>query len=285
MKAMKKNQKKDIDFKKPFIVLSRKAIAVWVVVAFLVCAWMFVLGLMVGRGNAPLRFDINDSQVKLDQELLPQQQAPEVDGEQAGAIIEDETELDFYDKLPKDQQDTIIPQSQTPQIVSKKIVTETAAENQTKQSGRQETSAEKSQNEQPAKKAGDGTPEEKKTPKKPAETPQKTGDAKVEKTPSKGRYTIQAAAFKDPKDADRLVADLKKRGYPAYRAIGKIPNEGIWYRVRIGEYKSKSEAGATLAKLRKETLGTTRKRKRLWMEFEAQRVTFHFLFWYISVKN
>ena len=67
-------------------------------------------------------------------------------------------------------------------------------------------------------------------------------------------YTIQAASVKDPKDADRLVEKLKKSGYPAYRAIGKIPGKGIWFRVRIGEYKRKSDALSVMNKMKKEGL-------------------------------
>ena len=67
-------------------------------------------------------------------------------------------------------------------------------------------------------------------------------------------YTIQAASVRDVKDADRLVQKLKKGGYPAYRAIGKIPGKGIWFRVRIGEYKRKSEAQSVMKKLEKDGL-------------------------------
>jgi cell division protein FtsN len=51
-----------------------------------------------------------------------------------------------------------------------------------------------------------------------------------------------------------LIAKLKKRGYPAYRAIGEVQGKGIWFRVRIGSYKSKSEARRTLDKLKKDGL-------------------------------
>jgi len=67
-------------------------------------------------------------------------------------------------------------------------------------------------------------------------------------------YTIQAASVKDPEDADRLVEKLKKAGYPAYRVIGKIPGKGVWFRVRIGEYKGKAEAMGVMDKLKKDGL-------------------------------
>ena len=54
----KKNKRKDPEFKKPFIVLSRRKIAGWLSLIFFLCAWMFVLGVLVGRGTAPVKFDI-----------------------------------------------------------------------------------------------------------------------------------------------------------------------------------------------------------------------------------
>ena len=47
------------------------------------------------------------------------------------------------------------------------------------------------------------------------------------------------------------MAELKQKGFFAYRAIGKIPGKGIWYRVRVGEYKNKAEAVSTVVKLKK----------------------------------
>ena len=64
-------------------------------------------------------------------------------------------------------------------------------------------------------------------------------------------YTVQVAAFKAAGDADKLVAELKQKGFSAYRAIGKVPGQGIWYRVRVGGFKNKTEAGSTIAELKK----------------------------------
>jgi cell division protein FtsN len=68
---------------------------------------------------------------------------------------------------------------------------------------------------------------------------------------SQKSLTIQVASFKDPKDADKMVAKLKKKGYPAYRIIGVVPEKGVWYRVRIGYYGSQTEAAAMMKKLQK----------------------------------
>ena len=57
--------------------------------------------------------------------------------------------------------------------------------------------------------------------------------------------------MKNARDADRLVAELKKTGFHAYRAIGKVPGKGIWYRVRVGKYRSKADARNTMQKLKR----------------------------------
>ena len=62
------------------------------------------------------------------------------------------------------------------------------------------------------------------------------------------------AAVKVVKDADRLVAQLKKKGYPAFRTLSKVKDKGIWFRVRVGKYKSRAEASPTLNKLKKSGL-------------------------------
>lgn len=69
-----------------------------------------------------------------------------------------------------------------------------------------------------------------------------------------GNLTIQVASLKDVEIADKMVAKLVKKGYPAYRSIGKIPGQGTWYRVRIGSYNNESEAYSILAGLKKDGL-------------------------------
>ena len=88
-----------------------------------------------------------------------------------------------------------------------------------------------------------------------APSPQKKKAAPgVKKKVSGSIYTVQVAAVKTAGDADRLVARLKKQGFSAYRVIGKVPGKGIWYRVRVGKYASKSEARRTLEKLQRKGL-------------------------------
>jgi DedD protein len=238
---IKKNKRKEPEFKKPFIVLSRNKIAGWLLLFFFLCAWMFILGVLVGRGTAPVKFDIAKIEEKSaglqaddggDQEKEPAQKG--------SATIKDKTKLEFYEALKENKADTDVPALQMPKD----------AEDQIKK---------------PAEKAP--LPEVKKDavrePASPKADLQKTVPQKPteEKVPAVSRtnatgpvYTIQAASVKDPKDADQLVRKLKEDGYPAYRVIGKVPGKGIWFRVRIGEYKRKSEAQSVMKKLEKDGL-------------------------------
>ena len=233
---MKKNKKVALS-KKPFLVLSRRAIAGWLGVIFLLCAWMFVIGILVGRGTAPVKFDIDNLQTKLEDsgKHLDQKQKGQPPGE--SDIIRDKADLDFWEALPEDRQDATIDEKKSPPVVSKKV--------------------EPSDDKKPAPANG-----EKATPKSevPKQTEPKTGfkkkkpakqpvAAKSQTKPTGKVYTVQVAAVKVAKDADRLVAQLKNKGFPAYRVIGKVENQGIWFRVRVGKYNTKSEADAILKKL------------------------------------
>jgi len=57
-----------------------------------------------------------------------------------------------------------------------------------------------------------------------------------------GGFQIQIASFKDQGDADAFVLDLRKRGHKAYRQSAYVPERGLWYRVRVGPFKTKFEA-------------------------------------------
>jgi cell division septation protein DedD len=240
--GLKKNKKVSVD-KKPFFVLSRRGIVGWVGAIFFVCAWMFIIGVLVGRGTAPVRFDVVKIQERLEAFRGDSKKHQREQTQKELGTVKDKTKLDFYEALKENRDDTEIPEKKPSDIISKKIapLPETAAPQ----------IEEKAETEKPkAPIEIEDKPEPPKT--EPAKPPQKeTIGAKSNTEPSGKSYTIQAASLRDAKDADRLVAAFKKQGYPAYRMIGKIPGKGIWYRVRIGEYKSKDDARGTLEKLKK----------------------------------
>lgn len=238
---MKKNKKVSLS-KKPFLVLSRRAIAGWLGVIFILCGWMFVIGILVGRGTAPVKFDMDDLQSRLEEsrQNLKKKQ-PGQDSGEAG-IVEDKTKLDFYEALPEDRQDTQIDEKKSPPVISKKVEPAPAIKSSP-------ATEEKATQKSPSQNQND----QKAVPKnmEPAKPPVA---AKSEAEPSGKVYTVQVAAVKVAKDADRLVTQLKKKGYPAFRTISKVQDKGIWFRVRVGKYKSRAEASATLEKLKKSGL-------------------------------
>ena len=250
----KKNKRKEPEFKKPFIVLSRRKIAGWVFLIFFLCAWMFILGILVGRGTAPVKFDIAALEKKLE--------SPKEDGggdqKNAGApknpfTVKDKTKLEFYEALKENKVDPDVPALQKPEVAKGKI--DKPAEKTVPREAKKETAPKPVSAKSTSQKAGTPKPEAAASSqtKNPARKNEEV--TAVARTNATGPvYTIQAASVKDPKDADRLVQKLKKRGYPAYRAIGKVPGKGIWFRVRIGEYKRKSEALSVMNKMKKEGL-------------------------------
>ena len=65
-------------------------------------------------------------------------------------------------------------------------------------------------------------------------------------------YVIQAYSFQNKTRADAIVSIMKSQGYPAYVLMSDLGDKGVWYRVRVGEYKNQQEAQQILEKLKKD---------------------------------
>ena len=203
---------------------TRKGLIPWIGLTLFVCAWMFVLGILVGREMVPVKFDME----KLQNDLAALKEAvikKELDQYKMDSNTDDsKTRMGFYETLKKTggearlKNDTIKRQ--------KKSEPKKTASLQKKKMPTQKTG--------PAPKV-------------------KTLDSK-KASQNNNKFTIQVASLKDSGVADKLVSRLKKGGYPAYRSIGKVPGKGIWYRVRVGYFNSRSEAGSTLKRLKKEKI-------------------------------
>jgi cell division septation protein DedD len=214
---------------------SPKGRILWIGLTLFVCAWMFVLGILVGREMVPVKFDIE----KLQNELAVLKEAvikKELDQYKIDSNTDDsKTKMGFYETLKKTgdearlKNDTINHQE--------KSEPKKAASLQNKKMPTQKTGPEPKEKTLDPKKAAQNNP--------PAV-------ARHERAGNK--FTIQIASLKDSGIADKLVERLKKGGYPAYRSIGKVPGKGIWYRVRIGYFNSRSEAGPTFNRLKKEKI-------------------------------
>ena len=234
---MKRNKRKPREFKKPFIVLNRRKITGWIIGILFLCAWMFVLGVLVGRDTAPVKFDVQQLLHSRDDSKTEAQVKEQSQPTKDSIAVKDKTKLRFYEHLPEDQKDTSVPDIKPEQIAKPE----------------EEDQAQSKDSESKQKRQIKKADTEKATSSKTAaeQKDQREAVAAGTKQSTGSIYTIQAASVKKAKDADRMVAELKQKGYPAYRTIGKVAQKGIWFRVRIGEYKSKTEARQTLNKLKK----------------------------------
>lgn len=226
-----KKKEKDTKKKKSAPVQTRKGRALWIGLFFFACGWMFVLGILVGRGTAPVQFDIE----KLHEELASLKAAVikkdrlrfKIDSGAAGH----RTDMDFYEGLKKSERSAEHKKKQF-KVASKQnkkpLPTATDLERKNRDTREKVHAVDSS---------GKGPPAE------------SASGAETEK-----KITIQVASLKDPKVADRMVARLKDKWYPAYRTVAEIPGKGVWYRVRIGSFKRKDEAQSTLERLKKDKI-------------------------------
>jgi len=208
--------KKEAPETKPPPPMTNKGRTLWISLFIFGCGWMFVLGILIGRGTAPVQFDIE----KLQKELASLKEAVikkeelrfKIDPDTAGP----KTDMGFYDELKTSEQ----PQKPLPKA------TDSVKENKnvSNMAGAEESS-------------------------RNVTVPAPSPAAETEK-----KYTIQVSSLRDPEVADRMVAGLKDKRYPAYRAAAEVPGNGTWYRIRIGSFKNRAEAQSTMERLKKDKI-------------------------------
>lgn len=209
--------------------LTRKGVWLWGFLIFFISTWMFALGILVGRGTAPVRFDID----KLRKELAALKEKTLTAEFRRFKIskntIEEKPDLAFHEAL-KTTKEEILLLTKPPEEKKKPPPPKPV---QKKKQTMEKKVAPKSV--KPGVSGSD--------PKK--ETAQSASDRQNNK-----RMSVQVASVKERKDADRMVKSLKGKGFPAYRAIAKIPGKGTWFRVRVGPYKNRNEAEGSLRRLK-----------------------------------
>jgi cell division septation protein DedD len=72
---------------------------------------------------------------------------------------------------------------------------------------------------------------------------------------STGDYTVQVAAVKKRAEADRIVKDLKAKGYDAYVFLPDGGDQLGVFRVRVGSFKDKQKADVLAQQLTREGKG------------------------------
>ena len=66
--------------------------------------------------------------------------------------------------------------------------------------------------------------------------------SRTSKSKAKGELTLQIRAFREAQYATSFGETLSNGGYNAYVVKSEIPEKGVWYRVRIGEFGTLKEA-------------------------------------------
>jgi len=193
--------------------------AKWIGIICLACVWMFVLGIFVGRGTAPVRFDIE----KLQKELIALKKANTKEEKEKSELYMEEaqkkTNLGFYEALKTDD----------------------------KENGLQISALEKTT-----------APEEKDPETTVAVSLDKdvlnpNSSPVVSSGNGESKLSIQIASVRDLNAADEMVKELQKHGYQgAYRSIGNVPGKGVWYRVRVGYFIDRTEAEEAMSRLKQD---------------------------------
>ncbi|MDM8543391.1 SPOR domain-containing protein [Desulfococcaceae bacterium HSG9] len=222
------NQNSDSEFR-PASSMFRHGALRWFILFFFISAGWFTLGVFVGRGMAPIEFDIN----KLQAELIQLRQN-HLDKELKRFLIADgkngKTALSFYDKLKDRKESTPIPLE---------AFDPPAKEHSTK-------AASKIEIQDRIKSPEVSVPKQLVT--KPL--------ASNVSPDAVHKFTIQVASVQDLNAANRMVNKLKNGNYPAYSAMSQISGKGIWYRIRVGLFDSKSQADYLIRRLKKDNYNT-----------------------------
>jgi len=95
------------------------------------------------------------------------------------------------------------------------------------------------------------------TDKQDATAPAAAGAKPADKASGKEIYFLQAGAFNNPADADKLKAKLAMLGIEANVQTATLPDKVVWHRVRLGPYKSADEMNKAAALLKQNGVNTT----------------------------
>ena len=199
-----------------------------------IAAWMFFLGIIVGRGNSPVKFDTQKFQKRLEtiaHDFGAQKQIP------------DKIDLKFYDVLDKPEleeggaHDKSKAKGKIVEILPKKeVVTDSIL---MKTSKKKETF-----------KKGEIKGQDKNIPEVKKSFEKRDKKKIIPQNIPQGNYTVQIAAYKDFKDAVTQMAILEKKGISSYRVKGS-KNGVTWYRVRSGSFADFDKATEFKKKLDK----------------------------------
>jgi cell division protein FtsN len=234
--------------RRPYLQLTRRGTYGSLLLIVAACAWMFFVGVLVGRGTAPIHFDME----ALSRELQALKQTSEARRRQQlesyADAIEEQSTLDVYAELKRADDELTIDPSLNRQIPTPTIPAETSAPVALpdhpalpvirRQAGLQ------------PKKTGRAAPTVRPSGGTEANRPPEVSSAGQSPRAAQGRLTIQVAALKDARVADAMVARLRREGFDAYQSKAALSGKGTWYRVRVGRYPDRQAAGGIVRRLK-----------------------------------
>jgi cell division septation protein DedD len=221
------------------IELTSLSIFLWGGCLFFVLAWIFVLGILVGRGFLPGAVTaLSDlkNQIGVLQQMVSRERSQDLDSPKKS---DTDPKLAFYDKLSSKKEET----------QKERVPRRRPTKNSRKEVNPQKTN---STRKFPSK--GEASGAEKAT------VQNQVGDSKVtrierkerlEPSAVKAKYTVQLASLEEKNKAEKLISDLVQRGYPAYSYEAKVRGK-TYYRVRCGRFPGRKAAEDYARKLGRE---------------------------------
>ena len=224
--------------------ITRKGMVVWCALIFFVMSWMFVLGILVGRGTAPIPVRAHSLEKELDELKTAMLDNAEADMKTGSKKELQASDLGFHEALRK-----------APAKEIYKVVSPSSPRKKPEPAVVAPAKAPVPVAVQPpaAVKPEPAAKEDKLTvqplPAPTAKPEQRSAAPAAPSAAQSGRYTIQIAAFKDTQSAERMVGELRNKGYPGYSLHSEIPGKGTWYRVRVGGFEDRAAAEGMLKRL------------------------------------
>ncbi len=232
--------------RRPYLQLTRRGTYGSLLLIVVACAWMFFVGVLVGRGTAPIHFDME----ALNRELKALKQSSEERRRRQldsyAAALEDQSALDVYAELKRsDDKLTIDPSlsRQVPAPMDQGDATARLADDPPPAI--------------PVIKRRDGLRPKvpgrlalKVWPSAGSAAPPRAGvDRRPAPSATQGRFTVQVAALKDARVAAQMVERLRREGFDAFLSTKTIAAKGTWHRVRIGHYPDSQAAIGVVRRL------------------------------------
>jgi len=219
--------------------LTRRGLYGSIGLVLVACAWTFFLGVLVGRGTAPVQFDMEKLGQNLHalREQVQQQRSHQL--EAYSAAVENKSDLDFYEDLKQSGEDLAVESEMVRRPPQPSLMEDTPNNTEaTAIAGKQRI---------PVKKRMAGLQPKK----KPAarQPPPPKGPSPQPAAAQAGGFTLQVASLRDAKTADEMVGRLRREGYSVTRTGITIPGKGTWYRVQVGRFSDRSQATKTMRAL------------------------------------